>query len=161
MVGVIDMLDIVVSAMSHLRSDSAEMIGQHAWDGVRFRDEPIGSVFGLSERNPLVQVPITDSLYDLAAKMATAKAHRAVVMKDDQIVSIVSQTDVVRVLAAHASDLPKSGSAIRDLSLASSGVFHLCCLVLLTLILFFCIVCVSRCMHCIHYSHSSGSVPNY
>lgn len=60
---------------------------------------PFKSVVNLSRRNPYRSVPPGTNLFEVAQLLAEHGLHRVPVEKDGKIIKIVSQSDLVSILA--------------------------------------------------------------
>jgi len=54
LVGIVDMLDLIVSVMENITSEQADDVGRLLWDGIRFGDQKIGTLVGIAavDRRP-------------------------------------------------------------------------------------------------------------
>eukprot|EP00698_Gefionella_okellyi_P009941 TRINITY_DN2558_c0_g1_i1.p1 TRINITY_DN2558_c0_g1~~TRINITY_DN2558_c0_g1_i1.p1 ORF type:complete len:338 (+),score=37.45 TRINITY_DN2558_c0_g1_i1:850-1863(+) len=134
-VGIVDMLDLTHELLISFSAKSPDEIGTAMSDFVRFGAQAVqelcgrllrGSVLtceGKSKRNQLVTVNESTSILAAAQQALAKTCHRvAVVNSAGGVVSMVSQTDVVRFLAAHLELLPNASTPIRELELASHAI---------------------------------------
>eukprot|EP00698_Gefionella_okellyi_P009942 TRINITY_DN2558_c0_g1_i2.p1 TRINITY_DN2558_c0_g1~~TRINITY_DN2558_c0_g1_i2.p1 ORF type:complete len:326 (+),score=39.50 TRINITY_DN2558_c0_g1_i2:850-1827(+) len=122
-VGIVDMLDLTHELLISFSAKSPDEIGTAMSDFVRFGAQAVQELCGKSKRNQLVTVNESTSILAAAQQALAKTCHRvAVVNSAGGVVSMVSQTDVVRFLAAHLELLPNASTPIRELELASHAI---------------------------------------
>jgi len=114
--GFIDVLDILAYLVS--KCPQAETIGltdiEKAFDQIL--SQPISNLCDFSKRNPFIPVPVNQTLYHLLVnmkKLHCTMVHRVPIVSLDadnpQILSLLSQSDIISYIARHISVLGQRG----------------------------------------------------
>jgi CBS domain-containing protein len=82
----------VVSTTDVLEAQSEAIEGKSAWE-----DRMVGDVM----TRPPLTIPETADVHEAAQRMLYGEVHRLFVEKNGELAGVISQTDIVRALAAH------------------------------------------------------------
>jgi len=109
--GFVDVLDIACWVLKVWRSRSVAVDEIHFPADDVF-EKPVEEILNLSHANPIAYIPANASLYELIQLFLDPKAHHrlhrvAVTDEKDEIINVVSQSDLVSFADSHINDLPE------------------------------------------------------
>jgi len=96
-VDVVDVLTHVLEVASQSKDVKSENMMNLRWEGKIFGWQNVGSIANISRLNSLETISSNDSILEVAQRMGQG-VHRMAVIDDNSLVSIISQSDIIKFI---------------------------------------------------------------